>query len=147
LPTNGRPPKPEGQRVNRHALAYDWKDYPDVPFDGAPEIPKPWHGGRWSARTLLWWQAVSTMPHCVDWTASDWAFAFDALILAAAFHRGDLAAEPKLRAREKVMGTTADYRRNLRIRYVDVNQEGDSEGDDADDGVLNLDDYRRILDQ
>jgi|GEM_PF-5010128 len=34
-----------------------------------------------------------------------------------AFVNGDQAPEPKLREREKVMGTTLAYRRDNRIRY------------------------------
>jgi hypothetical protein len=58
------------------------------------------------------------MPLCVLWREEDWHFALGAAVLHAAFVNGDMTAEPKLREREKVMGTTIAYRRDNRIRYV-----------------------------
>lgn len=59
------------------------------------------------------------MPHCIIWDSSDWQFAMDTAYVAAAFHRGNIKAATELRQREKIMGTTVDSRRDLRIRYVD----------------------------
>lgn len=152
MPPRGRQPKPDGQRVNRVKLAYDWADYQDVPFEGAPDLPPRGGHLRWPKRTLAWWQAVSTMPHCVDWTPTDWQYAFDAANLAAYFHMGDVKVESALRARERVMGTTADYRRALRIRYVaarparfETDEDDDDEAGSGGAQVMSLDDYRRIL--
>jgi hypothetical protein len=58
------------------------------------------------------------MPHCTLWQESDWAFAFDTAIVAAAFHGGELKRAEELRIREKTLGTTLDSRRGLRIRYA-----------------------------
>jgi hypothetical protein len=110
----GRRPKDEEQRVNRNALTHDRIDVPDVPYRGdRPGLPEglPW-------QTREWWETVSTMPVCVLWRKEDWHFALGAALLHAAFVNGDMAAEPKLREREKVMGTTLAYRRDNRIRYV-----------------------------
>lgn len=89
------------------------------------------------------------MPHCSSWTPTDWQYAFDAALLAAEFHLGNARVESALRAREKVMGTTADYRRANRIRYVPP--KGDEPDEDDDDvgsaGVPSLDDYRRRLER
>lgn len=142
----GRPPKPPGQAVTRHKLAYDWVDYPDVPFESPPRLPSRGDGLAWPNLTRKWWKAISTMPHCVDWTDSDWQFAFGAALLAAEFHLGNPRTESALRARERVMGTTADYRRNLRIRYVDPNPPADEDLDDGG-GVVNLDAWRRALEE
>lgn len=80
------------------------------------------------------------MPHCSLWSDSDWEFAFDTAALKAMFHMTPtnvLATE--VRNREKVLGTTADYRRDLRIRYVAVKAENETPAD-----VVTLDDYRDL---
>jgi hypothetical protein len=54
------------------------------------------------------------------WSESDWEFAFDTAALKAKFHAEPASAlATEMRNREKVLGTTADFRRDLRIRYVD----------------------------
>jgi hypothetical protein len=63
------------------------------------------------------------MPHCVLWTETDWQFALDTALIAAAFHMGDTKQAVELRQREKVMGTTLDARRDLRIRYTEPTEE------------------------
>ncbi|KXF56152.1 hypothetical protein AXA44_02660 [Rhodococcus sp. SC4] len=144
----GRKPKPEGQRVNRHALKHDWTDVPDVPFEGAPKLPsKRLQGKSWPTLTRRWWKAVSTMPHCVLWTDSDWQFAMDTALIAAEFHDGDVKASTELRSREKLLGTTMDFRRDLRLRYVDPQAFAGATpaDDDAPTGVARMDDYRDVL--
>jgi hypothetical protein len=51
----------------------DWREYEDVPFEGAPPMPKP-RGRRraWHPYAEDLWNAASVMPHCVDWRAEDW---------------------------------------------------------------------------
>lgn len=93
---------------------------------------------RWPSETRKWWRTVSRMPHCVLWNESDWQFALDTAMVAAAFHSGDARVANELRQREKIMGTTADARRDLRIRYVD---EAPPEADPAI--VTAMDAYRR----
>lgn len=73
----------------------------------------------WPPESLRWWAAVSRMPHCVLWTTADWQFAIDTALVAAAFHSGDVRVAPELRQRERILGTTVDSRRDLRIRYVE----------------------------
>jgi hypothetical protein len=68
-------------------------------------------------RTRDWWEAVSTMPHCRLWTKSDWAFALDTAMVHASSVYGSVTAASELRQREKILGTTLDARRDLRIRY------------------------------
>ncbi len=43
----------------------------------------------------------------------------------AAFHMGDAKQAVEPRQREKVMGTTLDARRDLRIRYVETVEENE----------------------
>lgn len=79
------------------------------------------------------------MPHCVLWEKSDWQFAKDTAIIAAAFHAGDLVRAQELRQREKIMGTTADARRDLRIRYVEPARKG------TPNNVKAIEEYRARL--
>jgi hypothetical protein len=129
MPVVGRKPKPEDQRRNKNPHV-EWLEVVDRPFAGAPSLPK---GRRitaaltgeefilpWPTETKRWWRAVSRMPHCVLWSDTDWQFALDTVLIAAAFHAGDMKQAVELRQREKVMGTTLDSRRDLRIRYVEA---------------------------
>ena len=114
----GRKPKEPDLRVNRVPPVHEFIEVENVPYEGArPKI------GRVPAATKRWWEALSTMPHCVLWMASDWAFAVDTARLHAAFSRGDLPRAAELRIREAVMGTTSAARRDLRIRYVEPEDE------------------------
>lgn len=96
----------------------------------------------WPARTRAWWAAVSVMPHCATWDDTDWSFAIDTAVIAAAFHAGDLRLAAELRHRERLMGTTADARRDLRIRYVD-DDGAVVEAEQA--SVTAMDDYRKMV--
>jgi hypothetical protein len=137
VPVAGRKPKPEGQAVNRHKPTHDWIEVVDVPFQGGPKLPKD--GRTWPTWTKRWWGVVSTMPHCVLWTDSDWEFALDTAVLKAKFHTEPAAGlATEIRNRERVLGTTADYRRDLRIRYVEKPAE------QVPAEVTSLDDYRNL---
>ncbi len=138
MPVTGRKPKPPGQSRTRVKPVHEWTEVPDVPYRGAPGLPRP--KSDWPAPTCRWWAAVSTMPHCVLWTASDWQFALDSALVAARFHGGSTAAATELRNREKVLGTTVDFRRDLRIRYVPPVDETLV----TDDRVARLNDYRDL---
>jgi hypothetical protein len=143
VPVTGRKPKPEGQKRNRHKPTHDWTDVVDTPFAGAPKLPKSRPDGRpWPTGTRRKWAAWSTMPHCTLWGPAEWDFAFDALELHVRFLEGSVPAATELRNREKVLGTTADYRRDLRIRYV---EQAEEPSDDEDAGVTQLADYRDAL--
>ena len=63
------------------------------------------------------------MPHCVLWSPSDWAFTLDTALVHAQAVTGVISAMAELRQREKIIGTTVDARRDLRIRYIDVEDE------------------------
>lgn len=79
------------------------------------------------------------MPHCTLWHPSDWEFAIDTALIAAEFHDGVVKAATELRNREKVMGTTAEYRRDIRVRYVEPSEETVETA-----GVTSLDEYRDL---
>ncbi len=137
MPTRGRKPKPPGQAVNRNATL-DFVEVPNVRFGGAPKLPATRANGEpWSVRGRAKWRAWSSMPHCVLWEAEDWQFAFDTIEVAERFlATDDPRAGAELRNREKVMGTTFDYRRDIRVRFVDPVE------DNPD--VAKLDDYRAL---
>lgn len=140
MPVAGRKPKPQGQARHRVQPVHDWSEVPNVPFKGGPRLPaKRLEGKPWPARTKAWWAAVSSMPHCVLWSPSDWEFAIDTALIAAEFHDGKVTAATELRYREKVLGTTADFRRDIRVRYVDPTTEPVEAA-----GVTSLDEYRDL---
>jgi hypothetical protein len=78
------------------------------------------------------------MPHAKLWGVAEWDYAFDSIEIAAQFHAGYLPAATELRNREKVLGTTLDYRRAIRVRYVEP------AADVVVSEVSNIDDYRAI---
>lgn len=150
MPIAGRKQKPEGQAITRHKPTTEWIDVVDVPYAGErPELPK-----KRTAMTQFgpkdfpikkmtrdWWDTISTMPHCKLWTPADWAFAMATAMVADALFAGTTGAAAELRQREKILGTTVDFRRDLRIRYV---QPKASDESDAIAGVARLDDYRDL---
>lgn len=145
MPMPGPAPKPNARRTN--APVVEWTEVLDVPFSGAPRLPRCRPAGKsWPTRTKAWWKALSTMPHCIRWTDSDWSFAIDTAILAADFHDGVITAATELRQREKIMGTTADARRALRVRYLtlDASAPDDGAADEPVAPVTQLEDYRDL---
>lgn len=99
----------------------------------------------WPTETKRWWKTVSRMPHCVLWTEADWQFALDTALIAAGFHAGDMRLATELRAREKILGTTADARRDLRIRYIDSQETDESESAEDQGSVTAMADYRQMV--
>ena len=139
MPVTGRKPKPQGQARNRMPAAHDWTEVERVPFEGGPELPEfRSAGARWPDRTRQKWDAWRSMPHCKLWGPAEWEFALDSIELAALVHGGEWKCSTELRNREKVMGTTVDYLRDLRIRYVDSVENEDPAG------VTNIADYRDL---
>lgn len=136
MPVRGTKLKADDERRTRHKPTHDWIEVQRVPFEGAPSLP---HGPGWPAETRKWWKVVSRMPHCVLWDESDWRFALDTAILVAAFHGGDMKLATEVRQREKIMGTTLDARRDLRIRYVETLPEEERAGVEA------IADYKKRL--
>lgn len=120
MPVGGSKRKPPGQSVTRH-VGLDFVDVPNVRFRGR-KLPLRRNGKPWPDGIPEKWNAWSTMPHCKLWEKEDWEFAIDAIHLAAKLIDKDYDAHvaAELRNREKVLGTTLDYRRDIRIRYVDA---------------------------
>lgn len=104
---------------------------------------QPGRMSQWPAETRKWWKAISSMPHCALWDDADWQFALDTATLAAAFHAGDLRLAHELRSRERIMGTTMDARRDLRIRYV--SPDGGEVPAEEQASVTALAEYRKMV--
>lgn len=139
MPATGRKPN-EGTPV-RHRVkpVHEWQEVDRIAFVDGPKLPKQTPDGKsWPARTKEWWAVIAAMPHCVLWEAGDWQFALDTAAVAAAFHGGDLRQADTLMKREKVLGTTLDFRRDLRIRYVEPSE-------DTPVGITAIDKYRKAL--
>lgn len=128
MPISGA--KPTGRpTVNRNKPTYEWTTVDPAPYDGPrPDLPDTRQvmvkNGEVvivpiEQRTKDWWEAVSTMPHCRLWSKSDWAFALDTAMVHASSVYGSVTAASELRQREKILGTTLDARRDLRIRYAE----------------------------
>ena len=121
LAVRGPKPKPDGQKRFRGAPTHEWTEVPNEPFTEGVELPEYRSDGRpWPERTKQKWETWRRMPHAKLWQPAEWSFALDTLEIAAEFHKtGETRFATELRNREKVLGTTADYLRDLRIRYVD----------------------------
>lgn len=156
MPMPGRKPKSPDERRNRMPPRHDWVDVPNVAFEGAPPLPNlpgsflPFGFARnppanWPAATRRWWKAISRMPHAALWDDAAWQFAMDTALVALAFHCGELRWGKELRDREKVLGNTADARRDLRIRYADPNAGTSSDPTDTA-SVTAMADYQRMVD-
>jgi len=128
MPITGAKPS-DRPTVNRNKPTHDWTSVPNKPYNGTkPELPLVRQvmvkNGEVEVvpveeRTREWWRAISSMPHCVLWTDSDWMFALDTAMVHAASVYGSVTAASELRQRERILGTTLDARRDLRIRYID----------------------------
>ena len=138
MPVGGARPKPPGQAVTR-TPRLEFTEVPDRPYGGRP-MPKRKDGRRWPRGMVETWRGWSRMPHCILWTDTDWAFAVESLHVAARTVESlsDSKWFAELRQRQRVMGTTLDARRDLRIRYVPV------EVPKARSEVVELDEYRAL---
>lgn len=117
---SGRKPKPPGEAVTRHKPTHEWTEIENVRFEGGPDLPETRADGRrWPQRTREKWDTWRSMPHCRLWGPEEWNFALDSIEYAALVHDGEPKWGTELRNRERVLGTTGDYRRDLRIRYVE----------------------------
>jgi hypothetical protein len=136
--------KPNEGRPIRHRVkpVHQWVEVEDKVFRGNHPLPAFQPDGRpWPEATRQWWKVISRMPHCRLWAPGDWQFALDTALIAAAFHAGDIKQAVELRQREKVMGTTLDARRDLRIRYTEPLPKEERLG------VTAIADYRRALEE
>ena len=127
-------PKPTGRQIlTGNTPKVDWTEVINEPFTGSkPALPLERDAMLKNGEitvvpmgqpTLDWWDSVSSMPHCVLWGPMDWQFALDTAKVHSAAMTGSMPAVSELRQREKIMGTTFDFRRDLRIRYIEPQQD------------------------
>lgn len=126
----GTKPTMDRSQVRRtNADVIEWQDFDEVPNLKALNLPPRSIAegpdapvgalDRWPDATQRWWRAVSRLPHTVSWDAAMWETAFSVAELHARFvegWKGHGGAE--WRIARKILGTTPDDRRDLRIRYV-----------------------------
>lgn len=129
MSVRGRKPEEDRTQVrHRNPETHEWQEVLDQPYTGdKPELPElatmMSRGGNtyttpYLAETREWWRVLSSMPHCALWEDSDWQFALTSAPIANQVFMGNASAAAELRMREKIMGTTWDSRRDLRIKYV-----------------------------
>jgi len=157
MPVTGVAQKADRSQVrHRNPTVADWIDVEMIPFEGAPPLRDRATGGisvmevgaanspDWPPATLDWWRDISRMPHCKLWTESEWRYAMDTAEIHARTMeawRGYTGAS--LLPREKQMGVTADFRRGLRIRYVEPKARKDDQPA-ADANVIQMSGYRDL---
>ncbi len=129
--------KPGANTTTKQRSVHEWVEVPNVPHDGRHLPPRRCNGKAWSAATKRKWEAIRTMPHAALWTDSEWEFALDTIELVALFYSGNTKVAGEIRNREKVLGTTHEYRRDQRIRYVEPKPVAVAE-------VRDIDDYRDL---
>jgi hypothetical protein len=146
-------PKPTGRGIlSGNTPRIDWTEVPNVPYAGPkPELPAERQSMLKNGEIIIvpmgaateeWWSRVTSMPHCVIWGPTDWQFCLDTAKIHSAAQAGSIPANVELRQREKIMGTTWEARRDLRIRYIDPEPEAPVIA-----AVTSIDDRRsRLLD-
>jgi len=141
MPLPGSKPQQDHPPRRRNKPPHEWIEVQDKPFRNTRhQLPALMPDGRpWPEATRQWWQDISQLPHCRLWNRGDWRFALDTALVAASFHSGEIKQAVELRQREKVMGTTLDSRRDLRIRYVEPRPKEERVG------VTAIADYRKVL--
>jgi hypothetical protein len=137
-------PGPEPKKGPKHGHGgAGWVDYVNTPYTGPgsdrdlPDVP----GVQWFPQVEAWWNEVRRMPHCKDWTPTDWIFGIETALfknnLYSEYFGGTVHASmiAQIRMREDQMGTTMEARRKMGIRYVDPAQATDEQTDDQDNAT------------
>lgn len=101
---------PYTSQLGKPKMPKSWQTY--LPGEGQVDMPVP-------NEAKIWWSAVSSMPHCVLWTPSDWQFFKSTFYLACHCYSGEAKYFAELRQREEKMGVTSASRLALRIRYIE----------------------------
>lgn len=155
MPIAGRKPNPDRSAViNRNKVA-EFTEVPEVPFEDGPKLRKRATDGvsvmavgaanspDWPQATLDWWDDIRRMPHAALWDDTAWRFAMDCAEVHARTMegwRGYTGAQ--YLAISKQLGVTADYRRDLRIKYVPAKQKAPD--GDLPDNVRRIDEFRDL---
>lgn len=101
----------------------DWREYDDVPFEGAPPMPAPPGRKRtWQPMAETLWKTASKMPHCVDWRDEDWHALLILLYEVERYYSAKdedktTAQMTEIRRQKAALGIGDQARVQLRIRY------------------------------
>lgn len=88
-----RYPKPDGERVNHHALAFDWVGLPAEGRPGpAPKMPDR----EWASSTREWWARLWATPQATQWAEDDPEIARLALLHQTIWHESPNGPSPGL---------------------------------------------------
>jgi hypothetical protein len=117
-------PEPKDRKHGRTPnAADDWREYDDVPFDGAPAMPKPpGRRTKWHPMAVELWETASVLPHAKDWRADDW-LALKALLYEVDVYYGTddqkkkTAQITEIRRQKNALGIGEQGRREQKIRY------------------------------
>lgn len=142
-------PEPKDRKHGRTPnAAGDWREYEDVPFGGAPPMPKPPGRRRsWHDMAVELWTTASVMPHCEDWRAEDWLalkvlmYEVDRYYAPAGDDKQTTAQMTEIRRQKNALGIGEQGRREQKIRYkqrIEPGLPGEVDGasrEVVDDGV------------
>lgn len=117
--------------------ANDWTDVDDVPFEGAPALPRlgatERSRAKWHLWTEQWYAQVSKMPHCKLWKPSDWQLLFDLARMKDAWYKegedAKASMSAQIRLRERDLGIGPGALTALKIRYRPVRDDASGEPD------------------
>lgn len=125
-------------RTPNSVTAGEWREYEDVPFEGAPPMPAPpGRKRKWHPMAEKMWKIASVMPHCVDWRDDDW-LALEVLIyeIERYYNPGyeekqTTAQQTEIRRQKNALGIGEQGRKEQKIRYkqkVEPGLSGEVEG-------------------
>jgi hypothetical protein len=111
--------KPDGERVNRNAMAFGWTKLAPEGLTGPPPPLPDWR--EWHTETLVWWCNLWNCPQSSQWDATGrslhlLAALTDDLISGRA---GARQVSPEVRAHEASHGLSPRSMLALRWRVVD----------------------------
>ncbi len=117
----GPPPKDVKHGHTPNAVA--WTEVEDVPYEGAPPLPKLGRNKKWHPLVEQWWAIVTRMPHCVLWRDEDWQklleLAYDKDFYWKADAKRTTSQATEIRRKEDQLGIGLEARVKLRIKYID----------------------------
>jgi hypothetical protein len=139
-------PAPQERKHGRTPnAADDWREYDDVPYTGAPPMPKPPDRRKtWHPMAVKLWDTASVMPHCKDWREEDW-LALEVLMYEVDVYyktadgKKKTAQITEVRRQKNALGIGEQGRREQKIRYKQKVEPG-KPGDGPAGAVEVLDD-------